>query len=399
MQQTPNYGLNKPEQTDLVNIDDLNTNFDIIDTELKKTYTQDSKDNTVTFTQAASDEELTSGSPLATLWGLTKKKLSVLYYRTRSLKIRLDCDSFGTVGTTGKLFCDKLANEKSYILTNSSVGSQRLYDAWSKIKNEVPVPSPFDIHFLNLGFNDVRLWGGSSNLYIDMQIRLIRLLQYLRLQTIKSNTDVTVTYNGTWQVFSPVPESLTGTSKYTTEKNASVSFSFFGNKVSIGTFKVAAPSNVGTIQIKIDNVVHDTLNLAQWEGRDGSGMYVIELSGLSDSQHTCTVTKTDNTTNQVFFDWWGIPSDNPPLIIVNGLTKMKTESYAESAPYNKGNDTYMLAASNYLRMTCANYFKDKVIYVDQSDFDPNNYDLVAADGVHPNDFGHSWISDNILKRL
>lgn len=36
MQQTSNYVLNKPEQTDVVNIEDLNANFDTLDTELKK---------------------------------------------------------------------------------------------------------------------------------------------------------------------------------------------------------------------------------------------------------------------------------------------------------------------------------------------------------------------------
>ena len=36
MQQTANYVLKKPEQTDIVNIEDLNGNFDTIDTELKK---------------------------------------------------------------------------------------------------------------------------------------------------------------------------------------------------------------------------------------------------------------------------------------------------------------------------------------------------------------------------
>ena len=35
MQQTSNYNLNKPEQTDVVNIEDLNENFDILDTQLK----------------------------------------------------------------------------------------------------------------------------------------------------------------------------------------------------------------------------------------------------------------------------------------------------------------------------------------------------------------------------
>ncbi len=36
MQKTSNYALNKPEQTDVVNIEDLNANFDTLDTEIKK---------------------------------------------------------------------------------------------------------------------------------------------------------------------------------------------------------------------------------------------------------------------------------------------------------------------------------------------------------------------------
>ncbi|WMJ90617.1 pyocin knob domain-containing protein [Anaerocolumna sp. MB42-C2] len=36
MLQTSNYSLNKPEQTDVVNIDDINGNMDIIDAEIKK---------------------------------------------------------------------------------------------------------------------------------------------------------------------------------------------------------------------------------------------------------------------------------------------------------------------------------------------------------------------------
>jgi len=36
MQQTSNYGIKKPESTDAVNIDDINGNFDVLDSELKK---------------------------------------------------------------------------------------------------------------------------------------------------------------------------------------------------------------------------------------------------------------------------------------------------------------------------------------------------------------------------
>lgn len=36
MERTPNFGLYKPGTDDFINIDDLNANMDIIDTELKK---------------------------------------------------------------------------------------------------------------------------------------------------------------------------------------------------------------------------------------------------------------------------------------------------------------------------------------------------------------------------
>lgn len=36
MKWTPNYNLNKPEQTDYINVDDLNENMDTLDEELKK---------------------------------------------------------------------------------------------------------------------------------------------------------------------------------------------------------------------------------------------------------------------------------------------------------------------------------------------------------------------------
>ncbi|MFA9462928.1 MAG: hypothetical protein ACERKN_01420 [Velocimicrobium sp.] len=41
MLQTSNYNLNKPEQTDVINIDDLNGNFDTLDRELKKVADKD----------------------------------------------------------------------------------------------------------------------------------------------------------------------------------------------------------------------------------------------------------------------------------------------------------------------------------------------------------------------
>lgn len=53
---TSNYGLKKPEGTDLVDVQDFNGNMDILDEEVKKclTLTGDSQNNTTTFTSADS---------------------------------------------------------------------------------------------------------------------------------------------------------------------------------------------------------------------------------------------------------------------------------------------------------------------------------------------------------
>jgi len=56
---TQNYNLKKPEGTDLVNIDDLNYNADVIDSQLKT--------NADTITQHITDPAPHSGHALATL--------------------------------------------------------------------------------------------------------------------------------------------------------------------------------------------------------------------------------------------------------------------------------------------------------------------------------------------
>lgn len=53
--QTENYGLIKPARTDNINIEDLNNNFDIIDTELKK---MQSSNSSTEGTGGATDEQV-----------------------------------------------------------------------------------------------------------------------------------------------------------------------------------------------------------------------------------------------------------------------------------------------------------------------------------------------------
>ncbi len=84
--ETTNFKLKKPDRTDFVNVvEQVNDNLDIIDTEIKVAqdsatgaYKQDSKNNTVSFTEATTDSDIASGDTHATLFSKLSKRLHVI---------------------------------------------------------------------------------------------------------------------------------------------------------------------------------------------------------------------------------------------------------------------------------------------------------------------------------
>ncbi len=82
MATTTNYGLQKDAQTDYYNIDTHNANLDIIDETMKdiadSVTDHDSKDNTVTFTEAEEDTNITSGEKHSVLFGKILKSIKTL---------------------------------------------------------------------------------------------------------------------------------------------------------------------------------------------------------------------------------------------------------------------------------------------------------------------------------
>lgn len=78
MKQTTNYGLNKPEGTDVVNISDLNANMDIIDEKMadKINSTGDGSNLTETFSQASSLGNILTGEKHSAIFGKIAKAIS-----------------------------------------------------------------------------------------------------------------------------------------------------------------------------------------------------------------------------------------------------------------------------------------------------------------------------------
>ncbi|MGN6713436.1 MAG: hypothetical protein ACTHKA_17620, partial [Anaerocolumna jejuensis] len=85
MEQTTNYNLKKPAPEDFYSVEDFNGNMDILDAEIKEAqdsatgaYKQDSKNNTVSFTEATTDTDIASGDSHATLFSKLSKRLHVI---------------------------------------------------------------------------------------------------------------------------------------------------------------------------------------------------------------------------------------------------------------------------------------------------------------------------------
>ncbi|MGN6710733.1 MAG: hypothetical protein ACTHKA_03775, partial [Anaerocolumna jejuensis] len=84
-EQTTNFGLTKDSEDDFYNVETVNANLDIIDTEIKEAqdkadgaYKQDSKNNTITFIESITDSDIASGDTHATLFSKLSKRLHVI---------------------------------------------------------------------------------------------------------------------------------------------------------------------------------------------------------------------------------------------------------------------------------------------------------------------------------
>lgn len=307
--------------------------------------------------------------------------------------LRLDGDSFGITGgtTQAKRFGDRVARAGNFTLTNASEAGHETVDVYTAILGAITVPTTYGYHLINAGFNDVRRFGNNSLVGKAAANYLKAMVSYLRLGQITDSLDAAITYSGTWTTFE-LPCAYGGSLRYTSELNATATFNFSGDCVTIGAFYLV--SSGGTMEIKVDGVTKFT-KVMDSEAVNGYAAAPIELTGLGAGAHSCVVKCTTSSGN-IYFDYFGIPSSTPPIIIVNGLTRMKTASYPLYDPYDNGNDAAILATNKTIHEALMTTYDERVIFVDQSNFDPNNYNLIDTDNIHPSDYGHAWIANNIL---
>lgn len=139
---TTNFNLEKQQENEFININGINSNFDTIDTKLKEAqdkavgaYQQDSKDNTVSFTQAIDDVELQSGATHAVLWGVAKKKFADAVYlaegEATETAIPRDADTLGGQpksyyeGIIQDIKSTKVSKDGSIAMNSLTVGNRK----------------------------------------------------------------------------------------------------------------------------------------------------------------------------------------------------------------------------------------------------------------------------------
>ncbi|KOP64355.1 hypothetical protein AMS62_03095 [Bacillus sp. FJAT-18019] len=314
---------------------------------------------------------------------------------TKTRSIRLDSDSFGMTGfRPGNCFVDRVAKVKNLEVTNQAVSGLRIRELWTKLLNEVPVPSPYDYHLINIGFNDVIFYGDKPGFASGLSCDIKSIVGYLRLGQITNSNDTALTYTGAWNTVS-VPEDLYGGEmKSTGEVGAYVEYEFSSSKLTIGT--LINPSYGGKITISVDGFWQADVDLKKGTGNPkGYSNLAIELSDMWPGTHTLRITHSGEPGTSVFIDYIGIPKDKPPVIIVNGITKMRTEKYAD---YNVNVNEETTFIANEAIRSALSEFDANVIFVDQSNYDPNIHGVTTSDLVHANDYGHEWIASNILSR-
>jgi len=306
--------------------------------------------------------------------------------------IRADGDSFLTTNEdpvySNFIFIDRVAQYYNLTLTNSGVGGTDTEDCITKIYGEVAVPSPYGAHALNIGINDTRLYYTYAGYQNTIANRISAMVAYLRLASIKTNTDASIAYTGSWSDDATLThDNVNASVKKTTTTGDKATITFTGTAISIGG--IVTNATPGTLTFKLDTVLIYTFTPSN--PCHSAAVYcakAFEFHGLADTPHSLVIENTDG--GDFYLDWIGTPAAIPPAIFVNGICKEPTSgSYLI---YSLNSQT--ASVNLQIQTTLAAFFDQRVIFCGMGDFDPDNYALIGS--THPTNMGHEWIAKSMI---
>ena len=191
--------------------------------------------------------------------------------------------------------------------------------------------------------------------------------------TYTSVWDAGTAYGGTWI-------------RVTTVSGATATFTFFGPVLYLSTTRLGSSSAKG--EVRIDGVLVGTTSSIGLSASTPLGAYLgpslYRFAGLANTTHTVVITVIDaNTSNAFFLEWFSAPSNVTRFVNLINIPRMTGGSTADAktTAYNAAIlDNYTTMKADGLKLALADAF---------AVIDPAT-DL--ADGLHPNDAGHTKIA-------
>jgi len=299
---------------------------------------------------------------------------------------RADGDSF-TLAVSGNnrnydnTFLNRFARYYDLDLTNAGVGGSKAGDALVKIYDEVPVPTPYNTHVINIGYNDIRNYWATTETINATATRISSIVAFLRTGAILKSTNESIVYSGAWYGGAPTHDIYSSMIKMTNTSGSTATIQTEGNLIQLGLLYYATPSAAFTVTV--DNEVRYTRTAEDYQcvTNDAYCAAAIEIPTTSGT-HEVVI---QNTGGKFAIDWVGYGNrEDTPVIVVNGYTT-KLNASAPTAAAN-------VIANQKLQETLS-MFDEKVIYCGQEDFDVNINMAIGpgTDIVHPNNFGHALI--------
>lgn len=269
------------------------------------------------------------------------------------------------------------------------------------------------------GYNEVRAAGGGATTLEKLKSSERAFIANAFLDTAVPASSSSVTKGGTWTSASTVgmevstshnidksTNALSGTSVYATNTGNTLTYSFTGTNLIIGTFSTDEVTIFGgDFSWSIDGITTGSYSgKSKTDGQPDYAGYsgaivpnAVVITGLASGSHTAIITTTSATKTIVdYFGTLRIPQVCPPIII-GSIPKMTAAGYAGTGSGltpNLASDAVMNSGSDALKSVVTEFSSIgyPVYFYYNNRYNSNIPAHVDADNQHPNNYGYSDIA-------
>lgn len=242
------------------------------------------------------------------------------------------------LGTLTDRWTSRVAAYHSWLEVNDAVSGTQAADAGqTDVITGLTIGAGSQNYWLT-GYNDMRYYGANAASQDDYAVCVLALLGWMAIPTAShvNWNSASVTYRGTWSNNALFGPGLA----YSNVAGDYVEFMVTGTSIFIASAR--AVTNVGTLEIRVDNTLVGTLSMAMTAATGNlrnSQPAGFLVSGLVPGKHLVRLTSTGS--DNCYFGWAaGLDGTNPgaKVVVASGLHMGSAGVYALHTPYNNGSD-------------------------------------------------------------